>query len=87
MLNAKALGLAGGVLWGLSMFVMTFVGMYFPGYAMEFYGFMVSVYPGYDLSVAGAFLGLVYGFLDAGIGLLVFGWLYNYFSGCCGKKK
>lgn len=91
MLNPKALGMSGGLLWGIGMFVMTFVGMVFPEYAGEFYSFMMSVYPGYEVSVMGAFVGLVYGFFDAGIGLFVFGWLYNMCNAKCpptgGKKK
>jgi len=86
MLNAKALGLAGGVLWGLGMFVLTLLGMYVEGYGAGFYDLMMGLYPGYTLSMAGAFVGLVYGFIDAFIGLWIFGSLYNYFCGCCKKK-
>ena len=81
MLNAKALGLAGGLLWGLCMFVLTFVGMYVSGYGSLYYELLMSVYPGYELSVGGAFLGFLYGFADGVISLFLFGWLYNVYAG------
>ena len=79
MLNAKSLGLAGGVLWGISMFIMTFAGVY-SGYGTRFLQIMVDVYPGYEISVTGSFFGLAYGFVDGFIGLYLFGWLYNMFN-------
>ena len=90
MLNTKALGLAGGVLWGLAMFVLTLIWMQAPDYGVELSALLVGIYPGYSLRLGGAFVGLLWGFVDAGIGLAIFGWLYNKFAGCCdakGKKK
>ena len=34
-------------------------------------------YIGYSFSVVGAFVGLVYGFIDGAIGGALFAWLYN----------
>lgn len=79
MLNPKAFGLSGGVLWGLAMLVLTFVGMN-AEYGASFFAFMMDVYPGYEMTMAGAFIGLVYGFLDGFIGLYLFAWLYNWFD-------
>lgn len=78
MLDAKRLGLAGGVLWGVSMFIMTLLGV-FIGYGVEFLNVMSSVYPGFSVSFLGSFLGLVYGFLDGFTGFFLIGWLYNRF--------
>ncbi len=83
MLNAKALGMAGGILWGLGVLLLTFLWMGMPDYAMERQGFLTGIYPGYEVSVTGAIIGLVYGFIDAFVGLLIFGWLYNKVSTCC----
>ncbi len=75
-LNAKSLGLAGGVLWGVVMFIMTWLSM-FTGYASMWLAMMMDVYPGYDVSVVGSFIGLIYGFIDGFVGLFLIGWLYN----------
>ncbi len=79
MLNAKSLGLAGGTIWGLWLFVFTFINLY-TGYGPMFAGLMADVYPGYEVTVAGSFVGLIYGFLDGSIGLFLLGWLYNKFN-------
>ena len=81
MVNPKALGLAGGVFWGVSIFALTFLNMYF-GYASMWGALLADIYPGYSVTVIGAFIGLAYGFLDAFIGLFVLAWLYNKFSSC-----
>lgn len=78
-LSAKGLGLAGGILWGASMFVFTLIAFY-TGYSADFIKLMMSVYPGYDLSIGGSFIGLAYGFADGFIGCYIFGWLYNKVS-------
>ena len=80
MLMASRLGLAGGVLWGVVMFVCTVVSIY-TGYSDVFLNAMKSCYPGYAISWGGAFLGLIYGFVDGFIGLFLLAWLYNIFGG------
>ena len=64
MLNAKKLGVAGGIVWALSMFVCTILAMY-TGYSAVFLKVMASIYPGYAISWGGVFLGPIYGFVDA----------------------
>lgn len=85
-MKAVSLGLAGGVLWGGMMFITTIVSV-FTGYAGAFLAVMASCYPGFAVTVPGAFVGLAYGFVDGFIGLLILGWLYNLFSGCYSKKS
>ncbi len=76
MLNAKKLGVAGGIVWALSMFVCTILAIY-TGYSDSFLKVMSSIYPGYAISWGGAFLGLGYGFVDAFVGFFLLAWLYN----------
>ena len=78
-LNVKAFALAGGITWGLLIFLLTyfFLLMGYPGNTLADIG---AVYLGYSVTWYGAFIGLVYGFVD---GLLIgafFAWLYNKFS-------
>lgn len=79
MLSAKNLGLAGGILWGAVVFVFTFVWLA-TGYAGEFLVGLAGVYPGYSLTVGGAFIGGIYGFIDAFIMFYILAWLYNKFQ-------
>ncbi|MCP5506421.1 MAG: bacteriophage holin [Chlamydiales bacterium] len=76
MLKGGRLGLAGGILWSLCMFVCTILAMY-TGYSYSFLTLFKEIYPGYSVSWGGAFLGLVYGFFDAFIGLYLFAFIYN----------
>lgn len=76
MLDAKRLGLSGGVLWSLSIFILTILAIY-TGYSTQFLNLIGSVYLGYSISWPGAFIGLVYGFFDGFIGLYLLAWLYN----------
>ena len=78
-MEPRALGLAGGILWGLAIFIMTWIG-YFTSYAGLFLSLMVDIYPGYSVSLLGSFIGLAYGFVDGFCGLYVLAWLYNYFE-------
>lgn len=78
MLHPVRLGLSGGILWGLSVFVLTVISLY-TGYAAEFLNLLGSIYPGYTISWLGSFFGAIYGFLDAFLGLFLLAWLYNRF--------
>ena len=80
MLQPGKLGLAGGIIWGLIMFICTILTIY-TGYSDQFLTIMKSIYPGYSLTWGGAFLGLVYGFFDAFIGLFLLAYLYNKLGG------
>ena len=78
-LNIKALGLAGGIVWGLSIFLLTwwFLIIGKPGTTLER---LDAVYLGYSVTWYGSFIGLVWGFIDAFIVCAAFAWLYNKFS-------
>lgn len=76
MLDPKKLGVAGGILWGLCMFITTIISIY-SGYAEDFLNMMASIYPGYSISGFGSIVGLIYGFFDAFVGLFLLAWLYN----------
>ncbi|MBD3259191.1 hypothetical protein GF371_01010 [Candidatus Woesearchaeota archaeon] len=79
LINAKAAGLAVGILWAVALFITTIVSMY-KGYGSAFLNAVSTVYPGYTITWGGAFVGLIYGFLDGFIGIVIVVWLYNYFA-------
>ena len=76
-LKPVALGVALGLIWGGILFVTTLLS-YFTGYARMFLEVLPgSIYPGYSISPIGSVLGFFYGFVDLGVGGLLFGWIYN----------
>ena len=79
-IDARRLGFAGGILWGLTLFVMTIVSLY-TGYGTHWLTGVSDLYLGYDISWSGSVVGLVYGFLDALIALFLLGWIYNKLPG------
>ncbi len=76
-----ALGAAAGILWGGCIFLITLLSHY-TGYGRLFLEALPeSIYPGYSITLAGSFVGLIYGFLDGFICGAIFGWLYNKVAG------
>jgi hypothetical protein len=74
-LDKRAFGLALGAITGGCLFICTLWAM-----ARGGGGHLVMLkrfYIGYDISVVGALLGLVYAFIDGLIGGWLFAWLYN----------
>jgi hypothetical protein len=75
-INVKAFTLTCGILWGLTILLITIILL-----AMDSPGRIISklgiFYIGYSLSWAGAFIGLIWGFVDGLVCGAVFAWLYN----------
>jgi hypothetical protein len=76
MFNVKAFALTCGILWALAALVFAILAMQF-SYGTALVNALGTVYIGYEATVTGALVGAVWGFVDAGIGGLVFAWLYN----------
>ncbi len=75
-LDVKAFALTCAVVWGLGLFALTWWIIAFDGITGEI-PFIGRVYRGYSISPLGSFIGLVWAFIDAGIGGAIFAWLYN----------
>lgn len=75
-LDVKGFALAGGILWGASIFILTWLEIW--GYGNVGAASIVkSYYIGYSVNPVGSLIGGVYGFFDAGIGCAIFALLYN----------
>lgn len=89
-LSPVALGLALGILWGISILIMGLLAYYYT-YGQPFVAAIGSVYPGYAPSIRGSITGGIIGFFDAFIIGFLIGWLYNRFNcckcACCFKSK
>jgi hypothetical protein len=75
-LNVRAFGLTAGILWGATVFVAT-LWLLALGYDGTFIRALGHFYFGYTFTVVGAFVGLVWGFVDGLVCGAVFAWLYN----------
>jgi hypothetical protein len=84
-LSPLAFGLSLGVIWGASVLVMGLLAFYL-SYGTAFVNAMGVLYIGYESSIIGSLIGGLFGFIDAFVGGLLIAWLYNVFSGCCGKN-
>ncbi len=78
-INIKALALSTGILGGLAIFLLT-VWFLIMGYSGDLLAKLGSVYLGYSVSWLGAFVGLIYGFVDGLIGGALLGFFYNKFA-------
>jgi hypothetical protein len=82
---ATKLGMAGGILWGVSLFCMTILCTY-TGYGKPILDLIVAVYPGYEITLLGSLIGLVYGFIDCFLFFFLLAWLYNKMVSCCSSS-
>lgn len=72
-----------GILWGAGFLIMGICNRIWPAYGTVFLDLLASVYPGYNAtgSVGDLMIGLCYALVDAVLGALIFGWVYNWFVG------
>jgi hypothetical protein len=75
-LSLKAFALAGGILCGLAVLLVTLVAL-LRGSPGDHLIIISTIHPGYSVSYLGAIIGMVWGFVDGLIGGAVFAWLYN----------
>lgn len=74
-LDIKALGLAFGIFWGICIFLLGISGMF--GFGENFVALISRVYIGYAVSIIGAIIGAIWGFVDAFVCGAILAWLYN----------
>ena len=78
-LKPKALGISAGIIAAAAVFIMTLLaaGTGYGSAMMTMYG---TIHPGYSISVLGAFVGIIYGFICWFVAGYVLAWLYNRFE-------
>jgi hypothetical protein len=79
-LSVKAFSLTTGILWGATVFLAT-LWLLLMGHGGGLIRQLDHFYLGYSFSTAGAFVGLVWGFVDGAVGGAIFAWLYNTLAG------
>ncbi len=75
-LNVRAVSITASLMWGLTIFLVTWWIILFDGISYE-PTCIGMVYRGYSISPVGSLVGLVWGLVDGFIGGLIFAWLYN----------
>lgn len=68
---------AAGLTWGIAVVLLALMPMFGWEAVQPFVDGIGGVYMGYESSALGALMGLIWGFIDAGIGGLVFVLIYN----------
>jgi len=75
-IDALRLGLAGGIMVSVMMFVMTLVSSV-SGFAIEWLILLKGIFIGYEVSVIGSLVGAGYGFFLGFIKLFLLAFIYN----------
>ena len=78
-LDVKALGLTLGIIWAGAIFIMGMAAMLF-NYGAGFIAAIGRVYIGTNATILGILIGVMWGFVDAGIGGVLIALLYNKLS-------
>lgn len=78
-LNPKAFALASGIVWGVSVYLVTVISLVRGGEG-KLLSRLAMIYPGYSFSFGGGLLGLLWGFVSMFVAGWVLAWLYNRFS-------
>lgn len=79
-LNVRAFALTCGLGWGVTILIVTVWIMLLDGATHE-PTFIGTIYRGYNISIPGALIGMVWGLFDGLVGGSIFAWLYNMLAG------
>ena len=85
-LDIKAFAVSCGLLWGVSLFILTWWIIAFEGATCEV-TMIGRLYRGYTISPAGSMVGLAWGLIDGFFCGLILAWLYNVLVGKLECKK
>ncbi len=85
MLCACRLGLAVGIVVGLGLLVLGLIATVSDEWCRDAVKLLGNAYLGFQATVGGAFIGLLWGFADGFVGTVIVVCLYNLFCrcGCC----
>jgi len=81
-LSVKAFSLTCAIIWGLSLFILTWWFIIFGPESIQGDETVISmVYLGYTVTPLGSIIGLVWAFVDGLVIGAIFAWLYNKLVG------
>jgi hypothetical protein len=77
-LRSRAMGFAIGTSWGLAVLFLTILASALQkGHTLSV---LAAYYYGYSISISGAFVGLIWGFVSGFVFWALAAWLYNAFA-------
>lgn len=79
-LSIKAAALACGIMWGVCIFLWTLLNALGMEWGSDILYLLIGIYPFYDITIPGSFVGLIAGFIDGALGAAILVWLYNKFA-------
>jgi len=85
-LRKAALGIAGGLVWGLCILLVTWW-LLIRGAPGEIVSKLSTFYLGYSYSWGGSIIGFLWGFIDGFIGGFLIAWIYNLVNNSIYKSK
>ena len=85
-LRKRALGLAVGIVWGLTVLLGTWW-LLIRGAPGEMFSKLESFYIGYSFSWGGAIIGFIWAFVEGFIAGVLIAWLYEVFAKMFYKAK
>jgi hypothetical protein len=77
--KVKTTALTIGLFAGIILALITILS-YYTGYAEEFLQSIISVFPGYSITLPGSLFAFIYGFLDGFIGTYLFVWVWRFIN-------
>lgn len=82
-ISIKSLAITIALLWSGAILFVGLANLARPSYGTVFLQWASSIYPGFHNSrtFVDVLVGSGYGLVDGAVGGLLFGWLYNFFSG------
>ncbi len=82
-LSMRGLAIAGGLLWGGSIFCVGLAHLAAPGYGGTLLAVAGSIYPGFHggRDFGDVVIGTLYALADGGVGGFLLAWLYNACAG------
>ena len=77
--SVRTFSLTCAVCWGVAVFLVGMLNLFFPNYGLDFLNMVSSIYPGYEVesTFPTALVATGYAFLDGAIGGAIFAWVYN----------
>ena len=78
-INVKAFAFTASLLWGFGLLFITWWLILFEGESGNI-TMIGRIYRGYNISLTGSLIGVLWGLFDGLIGGAIFAWLYNFIS-------
>ncbi len=85
-LDVKAMAITLGLIWGVTLFGMTWWVIAFEGATFEPTP-LGRIYRGYSISPMGSVIGLIWALPDGFIGGALIAWIYNFFAASPGASQ